>query len=332
MNYRKHYIKLMRKAQERTLPPDTYVERHHVFPKSIFGKNKFLVKLTAREHYVAHHLLFNYFRKKCGECHQKTSMMGNAFWLMSHRFNYPISSRVYASVREVVAKNSATRNLGKTHTVSEQSKNKMSIGQKTRFLSPDEKKKLSRASELGALATVGRPVDQKIINKRVFSRTGSSPDRIMKEISNIVCKEKDLGYIMSDRSISLALSARAITVTPCTVTSYRKKLGIPIAIERSKILGIPIPTLKRSDLTNKECGRRKLEREAKRTSFITNLVKGIIDTETYDQMLTDVKISKLLQEYEIFISHEAVRCYRGRLDIPNGKERKFLYLERTYSN
>ena len=33
---------------------EEYCERHHVFPKSVFGKNNRLVLLTAKEHYVAH--------------------------------------------------------------------------------------------------------------------------------------------------------------------------------------------------------------------------------------------------------------------------------------
>ncbi len=56
MNYLKVYCNLIRKAENRT-PPDGYTEKHHTFPKSIFGKNNRVVVLTAREHYVAHALL-----------------------------------------------------------------------------------------------------------------------------------------------------------------------------------------------------------------------------------------------------------------------------------
>jgi len=34
-----------------------YTERHHIYPKSIFGTNQTLVVLTAKEHFVAHKLL-----------------------------------------------------------------------------------------------------------------------------------------------------------------------------------------------------------------------------------------------------------------------------------
>ena len=56
MNYLKVYCNLIRKAENRT-PPEGYTEKHHTFPKSIFGKNNRIVVLTAREHYIAHALL-----------------------------------------------------------------------------------------------------------------------------------------------------------------------------------------------------------------------------------------------------------------------------------
>lgn len=56
MNYLKVYCNLIRKAENR-IPPEGYTEKHHIFPKSIFGKNNRIVVLTAREHYIAHALL-----------------------------------------------------------------------------------------------------------------------------------------------------------------------------------------------------------------------------------------------------------------------------------
>lgn len=44
MNYLKHYIKLIRKAQQSTY--ECYSENHHVFPTSIFGKNNKLKEQT----------------------------------------------------------------------------------------------------------------------------------------------------------------------------------------------------------------------------------------------------------------------------------------------
>jgi hypothetical protein len=63
MNYLKIYCNLIRKAEKRGYTKKKaneqglYVEGHHTFPVSIFGKNKRIVYLTAREHYIAHCLL-----------------------------------------------------------------------------------------------------------------------------------------------------------------------------------------------------------------------------------------------------------------------------------
>lgn len=81
-NYLKHYINLIRKAQQR-VNVDGYSEKHHVFPKSIFGKNSFIVTLTAREHYVAHALLERIFRDRYGEQHKYSKKMNYAFCLMN---------------------------------------------------------------------------------------------------------------------------------------------------------------------------------------------------------------------------------------------------------
>lgn len=67
MNYLKTYCFLMRRAQERgrvKLTRAQYLEDHHIFPKSIFGKNSVTVRLTAREHYIAHMLLWKALLKK----------------------------------------------------------------------------------------------------------------------------------------------------------------------------------------------------------------------------------------------------------------------------
>lgn len=81
MNYLKVYCNLIRKAENRT-PPEGYTEKHHTFPKSIFGKNNRLVVLTAREHYIAHVLLEKICIKRYGLEHYRTYKMNNAHIMM----------------------------------------------------------------------------------------------------------------------------------------------------------------------------------------------------------------------------------------------------------
>jgi hypothetical protein len=74
MNYLKVYCNLVRQAKNRTLP-EGYTEKHHIFPKSIFGKNDRIVVLTGREHYISHILLQKICEKRYGLKHKNTQKM-----------------------------------------------------------------------------------------------------------------------------------------------------------------------------------------------------------------------------------------------------------------
>ena len=87
MNYLKLYIKLIRKAQRRD-PKElegVYTEKHHIFPKSIFGPNNIMVRLTYKEHIVAHHLILKACIKRYGLKHNHTIKMNYALsWFMQY--------------------------------------------------------------------------------------------------------------------------------------------------------------------------------------------------------------------------------------------------------
>lgn len=86
MNYLKQYIKLIKKAERRD-PKELeglYIERHHVFPKSLYGENNRLVKLTFKEHLVAHHILYKACVKRYGSSHNNTIKMA---WALSFMIN-----------------------------------------------------------------------------------------------------------------------------------------------------------------------------------------------------------------------------------------------------
>ena len=57
--YSKYYYSIINRAKSRTLDPEVYAEKHHIIPKSLGGPNNKdnLVKLTAKEHRLAHILL-----------------------------------------------------------------------------------------------------------------------------------------------------------------------------------------------------------------------------------------------------------------------------------
>jgi hypothetical protein len=103
MNYLKVYCNLIRKAENR-IPPEGYTEKHHTFPKSIFGNNNRVVVLTAREHYIAHLLLEKICIKRYGLNDVRTYKMIWAHLSMSGRYKFPercgyINSYLYEKSR-----------------------------------------------------------------------------------------------------------------------------------------------------------------------------------------------------------------------------------------
>ena len=93
MNYQIIYDNLINQAKNRLV--DGYTEKHHILPKSMGGSNQAfnIVKLTAREHFLAHWLLFKIY---------KTPSMAKAFRLMldiskkPHSKTYEIAKTIYA--------------------------------------------------------------------------------------------------------------------------------------------------------------------------------------------------------------------------------------------
>jgi hypothetical protein len=59
--YKKWYVNLIESRKFNTKVQGE-TEAHHVFPQSIYGKNKFVVNLTHKEHYIAHLLLYKIFK------------------------------------------------------------------------------------------------------------------------------------------------------------------------------------------------------------------------------------------------------------------------------
>jgi len=157
MNYLKVYCSLIRKAQKRT-PPDGYTEKHHIFPKSIFGNNNVVVILTAREHYIAHALLEKIYIKRYGEKDLNSIKMTHAFFLMNSKTNGNdyFNSYLYESLRVRRAKivsetmreyyrNNISPSLGRK--MSEEHKKKIIKANIGRIPSDETRKKISEAKK-----------------------------------------------------------------------------------------------------------------------------------------------------------------------------------------
>ena len=94
MNYKQNYIDFIksRKNKVRAKNDGNYYELHHIIPRSLGGIDceENLVLLTAREHFIAHYLLWKF---------TKTKQMTSAFWFVSHIQKRKISSRQYEKLR-----------------------------------------------------------------------------------------------------------------------------------------------------------------------------------------------------------------------------------------
>ncbi len=135
MNYLKVYCNLIRKAENRT-PPEGYTEKHHIFPKSIFGDNSRIVVLTAREHYIAHALLEKIYIKKYGLKNKNTMKMVNAIIFMKGNDKY-YNSYLYEQSKKRFSF------LLKNTPKSKEHREKISKQAKKRYENPEERQKIS---------------------------------------------------------------------------------------------------------------------------------------------------------------------------------------------
>jgi len=122
--YLKGYWFICNQAMNRVLPDQTYVEKHHIYPKSIYGPNNDIVKLTAKEHYLVHKMLYKFFLLQYGESHKHTIKMARAFNTMraitKKQIRCEPTAKDYDLLRQ--AASIATKN----RIVSDQTKQKMS--------------------------------------------------------------------------------------------------------------------------------------------------------------------------------------------------------------
>lgn len=122
--YSKYYFNIVTNAKARTLAIDTYVEKHHIIPRSLGGLNNSdnIVKLSAREHLVCHRLLV-----KMTSGLQK-SKMAFAAWRMvfssSKHKRVKVTARVYQSIK--LEMSVAAKERSKSYRHSTESKQKIS--------------------------------------------------------------------------------------------------------------------------------------------------------------------------------------------------------------
>lgn len=114
--YSKYYFNIITKAKTRILATYTYVEKHHIVPRSLGGSNSpdNIVKLTAREHLICHRLLI---RMTSGV---EKSKMAFAAWRMVFSSNkhkrIKVTARVYESIKMEMSKAASERSKSYRHS------------------------------------------------------------------------------------------------------------------------------------------------------------------------------------------------------------------------
>ncbi len=136
MNYLRTYCNLIRNAEDR-IAPKVYTEKHHTFPISIYGENHKIVKLTGREHYIAHALLEKVCIQRYGVNHWKTHKMTYAHCMMKRSGYY--NSYLYEAAK--IRRN----NFLVGRYVSAETRKKLSDANKGKIVPPEVRKKISES-------------------------------------------------------------------------------------------------------------------------------------------------------------------------------------------
>lgn len=161
MNYdvNKHYWERYLKFIKSRKPTDGYVERHHIYPRSLFPQKTNdadnLISLTAREHFIAHWLLHKAFGggMTMAFMYMKANSPDHERYWNLNSYAYESLSLAHASAMSVVKtgkpmseqtrqRMSAAR-IGKP--LSEAQRKAIGLGNTGRVVSDETKQKISQA-------------------------------------------------------------------------------------------------------------------------------------------------------------------------------------------
>ncbi len=162
--YLKWYWNICKNAKNRFLDKNVYSEKHHIYPKSIYGENLELVKLTAKEHYICHLLLWWGLRSKYGTQNNYTIKMSHAFSMMNSKTKIQKRYGEYNSEEYSYLKISYSEN-SKGLKRSEETKQKLSQSHKNQKPSEEMKKHLSEINSGENHPQYGTKHSEETLNK-----------------------------------------------------------------------------------------------------------------------------------------------------------------------
>ena len=235
--YTKCYYNIIDRAKSRDLSKETYTEKHHIIPKSLGGLNNKdnLVKLTAKEHRLAHILLP---RMTIDPLHTKS--MWYALWMMLRTKNTNQQRKISKGSAFEVAKIKVAENSSQLHkgkTVSKETREKLSKScqgrpspNKGRAMSENQKQKLSIAHKGKIIApeTVSKILD----SRRHYRHSEETKRKIgQSQIGKVVVVSDE-----TKKRLSIAAKGRSNTWLKGKPAHNR---GIPHTEETVKKLKVP---------------------------------------------------------------------------------------------
>ena len=214
MNYNRIYKELISVAKNRVQADGVYYEKHHILPKSMGGSNKKIniVKLTGREHLIAHMLLWKIY---------KNASMQAAIWLMSNANGIKINSRIYEKIKNEHANNVRQLFTGRLHSAD--TKEKLSIVAKGRIskkkgiklhLSHDDIKKRSE-SRKGKCTGKNNPMSKESNRQKIRDNHATDEYKAKARIARLGHKPYNFKNVSVEGCIfeSAAEAARQLSIT-----------------------------------------------------------------------------------------------------------------------
>lgn len=136
MNYERIYNELI--SSRRDNIPEGYIERHHIIPKCLGGSNDSLniVALTAREHYIAHKLLWKMNPENNSLLYAIAAMI---FMKNKNQKRIKVSSNEYDKIKTKLSIIRSEKYSGKNHPRfgnknSKDMRNKISLARKGKLV------------------------------------------------------------------------------------------------------------------------------------------------------------------------------------------------------
>lgn len=237
--YTKCYYSIIDRAVSRDLSKEIYTERHHIIPKSLGGSNDptNLVKLTAKEHRLAHILLP---RMTINPAHTKS--MWYAVWMMLRTKNKNQQRNVskgsaFNLAKIEVAKNSSQLHKGKT--VSKETREKLSKSCAGRTSAFKGKTHSAEAKQKLSAARKGKITSPETVAKILDSRKHYRHSEETKQ--KIGQSQKGKTVVVSEKSRKKMSDAKKGKTPTWLVGKPAHNRGVPHSAETVAKLRIPKP-------------------------------------------------------------------------------------------